>query len=110
MTTGPGFLDGNAAAGDLESLFGADMTMASGQCQGCGRRMRLAEAHAYLGGPGTVLRCPGCERTCCCAWSAPRATCGWTRAAWTTCGSRRPRAEYQPRRGLSPARGPSTSG
>ncbi|MEV5274358.1 DUF6510 family protein [Streptomyces werraensis] len=61
MTTEPGFLDGNAAAGDLESLFGADMTTAAGQCEGCGLRMRLAEAHAYLGGPGTVLRCPGCE-------------------------------------------------
>ncbi|MEQ8145204.1 DUF6510 family protein [Streptomyces sp. NPDC005908] len=61
MTVTQGFLDGNAAAGDLESLFGTDMTMASGQCQGCGRRMMLAEAHAYLGGPGTVLRCPGCE-------------------------------------------------
>ncbi|MGW6292050.1 DUF6510 family protein [Streptomyces sp. NPDC055058] len=61
MTQTPDHLDGNAAAGDLESLFGADMTTASAQCHGCGRRTRLAEAHAYLGGPGTVLRCPGCE-------------------------------------------------
>ncbi|AWE54319.1 MULTISPECIES: DUF6510 family protein [Streptomyces] len=61
MTPTPDFLDGNAAAGDLESLFGTDMTMASGQCHGCGRQMMLAETHAYLGGPGTVLRCPGCD-------------------------------------------------
>ncbi|MCX4648024.1 DUF6510 family protein [Streptomyces sp. NBC_01446] len=55
------FLDGNAAAGDLESLFGTDMTMASGRCRGCGEQMMLAQTHAYLGGPGMVLRCPGCD-------------------------------------------------
>ncbi|CAM5619144.1 hypothetical protein GCM10010261_33350 [Streptomyces pilosus] len=56
----PAFLDGNAAAGDLELAFGTDMTMASGRCAGCGEQMMLAQTHAYLGGPGTVLRCPGC--------------------------------------------------
>lgn len=59
--TPPSFLDGNAAAGDLEFLFGTDMTRASGRCHGCGRQMTLAQTHAYLGGPGTVLRCPGCD-------------------------------------------------
>ncbi|MFH9174936.1 DUF6510 family protein [Streptomyces albogriseolus] len=99
MTTEPGFLDGNAAAGDLESLFGADMTMASGRCQGCGLRMRLAEAHAYLGGPGTVLRCPGCEDVL--LRMVPRATSGSTRADWTTSGFRWPRGERTPRGGTT---------
>ncbi|WP_432055893.1 DUF6510 family protein [Streptomyces sp. bgisy022] len=41
----PGSLDGNAAAGDLQLLFGTDMTTASGRCQDCGRQVLLAEAH-----------------------------------------------------------------
>jgi Family of unknown function (DUF6510) len=61
MTQTPEFLDGNAAAGDLAQLFGTDMTRASGPCLGCGDHVVLAEAHAFLGGPGTVLRCPHCE-------------------------------------------------
>lgn len=61
MTLTPGFLDGNAAAGDLQALFGTDMTMARGRCRNCGEQMMLAQTHAYLDGPGTVLRCPGCE-------------------------------------------------
>ncbi|AVH54744.1 MULTISPECIES: DUF6510 family protein [Streptomyces] len=61
MTLTPDFLDGNAAAGDLESLFGTDMTMATGRCHGCGEQMALAQTHAYLDGPGMVLRCPGCD-------------------------------------------------
>ncbi|MFI9543813.1 DUF6510 family protein [Streptomyces sp. NPDC052016] len=61
MSQTPHFLDGNAAAGELQSLFGTDMTQASGRCRGCSAEMVLAQTHAYLGGPGTVLRCPGCE-------------------------------------------------
>ncbi|MEU3300196.1 MULTISPECIES: DUF6510 family protein [unclassified Streptomyces] len=61
MTLTPDFLDGNAAAGDLESVFGTDMTVATGRCRGCGQRMSLAQTRAYLRGPGIVLRCPGCE-------------------------------------------------
>ena len=55
-------LDGNAAAGDLADLFGADMTSAVGRCVACGREVAMAETHAYLGGPGLVLRCPGCSK------------------------------------------------
>ena len=54
------FLDGNAIAGELAGLFGQDMTAASGKCLGCGHTFMLAEAHAYVGGPGIVLRCPSC--------------------------------------------------
>ncbi|MBZ4020409.1 DUF6510 family protein [Streptomyces purpurogeneiscleroticus] len=61
MSLTPDFLDGNAAAGDLESLFGTDMTTASGRCSDCSKQMVLGQTHAYLDGPGMVLRCPGCE-------------------------------------------------
>lgn len=61
MTETPDFLDGNAAAGDLSQLFGTDMTHVSGPCLGCGQRVVIAQAHTFLGGPGTVLRCPGCD-------------------------------------------------
>ena len=35
-------LDGNAIAGMLEAVFGAEMTTASGACAGCGVRSVLA--------------------------------------------------------------------
>jgi hypothetical protein len=54
------FLDGNAVAGELAGLFGQDITAASGKCLGCGHMSMLAEAHAFVGGPGIVLRCPSC--------------------------------------------------
>jgi Family of unknown function (DUF6510) len=57
----PEFLDGNAAAGDLARIFAADMTQVTGPCLGCGQQVVVAEAHAFLGGPGWVLRCPGCD-------------------------------------------------
>lgn len=60
MPDASSFLDGNAAAGDLAQLFGTDMTVASGRCATCDHQLVLAEAHAFLGGPGTVLRCPDC--------------------------------------------------
>ncbi len=61
MTQTPTFHDGNAVAGALAELFSADMTQATGQCAGCGQRSALAQTHAYLGGPGIVLRCPTCD-------------------------------------------------
>jgi len=60
MTPPPGS-DGDAAARDLSQLFGTDTTHVSGPCLSCGDQVVIAEAHAFLGGPGTVLRCPGCE-------------------------------------------------
>ncbi|MDQ1572918.1 MAG: hypothetical protein QOH44_477, partial [Actinomycetota bacterium] len=41
-------LDGNAIAGPLSEIFGADMTMASGRCGGCGDVSPLAMAMVYL--------------------------------------------------------------
>jgi hypothetical protein len=60
MSETPSHLDGNAAAGVLTEIFLADVTASTGECLGCGHVMVIAQAHAYMGGPGLVLRCPGC--------------------------------------------------
>ena len=54
-------LDGNAAAGRLSALFGADVTVVPGKCAHCGAVHVMAEMRAYLQAPGTVLRCPICD-------------------------------------------------
>jgi hypothetical protein len=54
-------LDGNAAAGPFEQLFGVELTTAMVTCAGCGASAPFAEQRAFLAGPGTVLRCPGCD-------------------------------------------------
>jgi hypothetical protein len=54
-------LDGNAVAGDMEELFGFDMTMVMHRCTSCGNRGAMATLLAYMGGPGTVLRCSICR-------------------------------------------------
>jgi Family of unknown function (DUF6510) len=54
-------LDGNAIAGMLEDIFGADMTTAACTCAGCGRRGSVAETTVYLYAPGVVVRCPQCD-------------------------------------------------
>ena len=53
-------VDGNAAAGILAAIFGGEMTSVPGRCANCGHVHRIAELHAYVRGPGTVLRCPDC--------------------------------------------------
>jgi hypothetical protein len=55
-------LDGNAIAGQLYDLFGAEMTTATGECGSCGAVMQMAELMVFLRGPGTVARCRTCER------------------------------------------------
>jgi hypothetical protein len=59
MTMNP--LDGNAIAGPLLSFYGTEMTAAEGACRHCGHVSRVAELRVYLGGPGTVARCPTCD-------------------------------------------------
>jgi hypothetical protein len=54
-------LDGNAAGGVLSEVFARDVTAAGCTCAGCGATEPLAAAMAYMGGPGTVLRCVHCE-------------------------------------------------
>jgi hypothetical protein len=53
-------LDGNAAGGALEQIFGRDVTTAHGTCAGCGARDAVASVHVFRSA-GLVLRCPTCE-------------------------------------------------
>jgi hypothetical protein len=54
-------LDGNAMAGDLQALFGFDMTVAVRTCASCGHAAPLGAHPAYTDAPGAVLRCPNCS-------------------------------------------------
>lgn len=54
-------LDGNAAAGDLRTIFAVDLTAATGQCASCGRTAPLGAAQLYNQAPGLVARCAGCD-------------------------------------------------
>ena len=54
------YLDGNAAAGELNRIFAIDITAAQGQCAHCGATRHFAEAHLYVNCPGIVARCPSC--------------------------------------------------
>lgn len=54
-------LDGTAAAGPFADIFGLDVSAATVTCGGCQSAGVFAEQRAFLGGPGTVLRCPGCD-------------------------------------------------
>ena len=54
-------LDGNAIAGLLVEVFGAEMTTSRGTCGNCGTSGAVAEFVVYLRAPGTVVRCRACE-------------------------------------------------
>jgi Family of unknown function (DUF6510) len=54
-------LDGNAAAGDLRTIFAVDVTAATGQCSACGQTAPLGTARLYNQAPGLVARCTGCD-------------------------------------------------
>ena len=54
-------LDGNAIAGTLYDVFGAEMTQALVQCAHCAGMSRVAEVSVHLGGPGIVARCRQCD-------------------------------------------------
>jgi Family of unknown function (DUF6510) len=53
-------LDGNAVAGLLAEVFGAEMTTARGTCNGCGAVEAVGAVRVYKAA-GFVLRCPHCE-------------------------------------------------
>jgi hypothetical protein len=53
-------LDGNAIAGELWDVFGADISGAATVCVACGASSYVAEAVVYTRGPGTVARCRTC--------------------------------------------------
>ena len=52
-------LDGNAVAGVLAEVFGAEMTTARGTCDGCGAVEAVGAVRVYKAA-GFVLRCPHC--------------------------------------------------
>jgi hypothetical protein len=54
------YLDGNAAAGELNRIFSFDITAAQGRCAHCGAMRHFAEAHLYMTCPGIVARCACC--------------------------------------------------
>ena len=54
-------LDGNAAVGPFAAVFGTDVSTVIVTCAGCRASAPFAEQSAFLGGPGAVLRCPGCD-------------------------------------------------
>ncbi len=53
-------LDGNAAAGILHAVYGAEMTTAVGTCDGCGTSGQVGAVRLYRAA-GLVLRCPHCD-------------------------------------------------
>lgn len=54
-------VDGNAVAGQLQQIFGRDMTTAVARCAGCASDAEMGALMAFMRGPGVVLRCPRCE-------------------------------------------------
>jgi len=54
-------VDGNAAAGILHDLFGADMTVIPHECASCGNVAELGTTHVWMQGSGVVLRCSICR-------------------------------------------------
>jgi hypothetical protein len=53
-------LDGNAIAGELFEVFGAEMTTVLGTCAHCGATGPVAELAVYMRAPGHVARCRNC--------------------------------------------------
>jgi hypothetical protein len=53
------WVDGNAIAGLLSDVFGAELTTTERGCQSCGAITCLG-AHRVYRGAGTVVRCPVC--------------------------------------------------
>jgi uncharacterized protein DUF6510 len=54
-------LDANAAAGTLQEIFGTEMTALPSQCAHCGNVAEVGTTHAWMAGPGIVLRCSICH-------------------------------------------------
>jgi hypothetical protein len=54
-------LDGNAVAALIEEVFGWDLTAELAQCASCWNVAEGGTLLAFVGGPGTVLRCSVCH-------------------------------------------------
>ena len=55
------WLDGNAAGGILQALFGLDMTTTLATCGACAGQAQVAELRVYIHGMGTIVRCARCD-------------------------------------------------
>ena len=67
-------LDGNAAAGLLQEIFGTEMTAMPTECAHCGNEGEMGGLVAYTQGPGIVLRCPACMQVVLRITQTPEAT------------------------------------
>lgn len=67
-------LDGNAVAGSLSAVFGGDVTLIPGCCAHCGAVNMVGAMRAWVGGPGSVLRCPACDGVVLRVVTTPRGT------------------------------------
>lgn len=56
-------VDGNAAAGMLWDVFGADVTALIGVCGGCGASAPFAEAVVEIDEAAAIVRCRSCTHT-----------------------------------------------
>ena len=54
-------LDGNAAAGILQTIFPFEMTQVDVTCATCGYTCPIGATAAYMSKMGTVVRCPTCD-------------------------------------------------
>ena len=66
-------LDGNAAAGLLQEVFGTEMTANPVRCAHCDQVSMIGELMAFGREVGTVLRCPHCSGLVLRAMEAPDA-------------------------------------
>ena len=67
-------LDRNAAAGEFAGILASDPTTVTVRCGSCGAAQAFGRLQAYLGGPGTVLRCRECEAMVARVTRTPRGT------------------------------------
>jgi Family of unknown function (DUF6510) len=54
-------VDGNAVAGQLQQIFGRDLTVTLTRCSNCAAELLLGALMVFMRGPGAVLRCPACD-------------------------------------------------
>ncbi len=66
--------DGNAVAGMMQEIFGADMTANPAECANCGDVNEVGALLAFTQAPGIVLRCPSCEDVMLRVVQTPRGT------------------------------------
>jgi hypothetical protein len=70
MSDQPTWLDGNALAGVLTEILGAELTASPRGCPSCGA-VNAIGAHRLYRGAGWVLRCPQCGDVAICIVRLP---------------------------------------